>query len=88
MYGYMFANLFMLMVLVAVVLFVVWASRLKADKLKKLILWLFVIGLVGSLMTVKYSFKKGDDFKGGCKYCGMMDSGEMKMKMMDRRVVK
>lgn len=63
--------LFCLALLVGVVLFVVWAVKhLSKEKLKKTVIWLLVIGVIGCLVTggcSKGRFHKG--YKdGGAKY--------------------
>lgn len=37
--------------LVGAVLFIIWASKLKAEKLKTWVLWALVIGILGTLLT-------------------------------------
>lgn len=38
------------------ILFICWAMKLKPDQLKKWVMWLLIVGILGSLLTASYSY--------------------------------
>ena len=62
-YAWHFFALFKTLFIVGIILFVVWASKLRQDELKKLVVWLIVGGVVGALLTSAvypdYKMKRG-----------------------------
>jgi len=62
-----FHMLFMLTIVLAVILFMVWAIRdLKAKKLVKLFIWMLAVGVIGSVITA--FFLPAGNFKFAEKY--------------------
>lgn len=47
---------FVIVSFVGGILFISWAMKLKPDQLKKWVMWLLVVGILGSLLTSSYSF--------------------------------
>lgn len=72
-------KLFAALLFVGVVLFVLWANKLKPDELKKWVAWLLVIGLVGMVVLVALD-GKGDYRRFGDK--GKFRDGKL-LEMMD-----
>src|SRR5262249_5138994 len=80
---------FAVIAVVGVILFLVWATKLKPDQLKKWVIWLLALGLLGSLITSPYalwgSHMMMGERDGGMEEHGMMDGSKMMQgeKMMD-----
>lgn len=77
---------FVIASLVGVVLFIIWAMKLKQDQLKQWIIWLLVIGTIGGLLTAPFSFMgwrgmmgnwDGKEFKGGWNMMNFGDDREV-----------
>jgi len=65
-FAWLFFWLFKTLFIVGVVLFVIWASKLKQDELQKWVVWLLVVGIVGALITsAVYPDYKDKRFKKG-----------------------
>lgn len=67
-------GLFCLALFIGVILFVVWASKhLNKKGLKKLVIWLLAIGLVGLLITAPFANRHFKDTMGKWGKFKMMD---------------
>ena len=65
---------FVLVSFVGGILFISWAMKLKPDQLKKWVMWLLIVGVLGSLITASYSFMgwKSMMLQNGNGYWNMM----------------
>ena len=70
--------------IVGVILFLAWAIKyLSAEKLKSWSIWLFVIGLIGAILTAPFSLAGWQWFLGSTVRGGMMNGGFMQQMMQD-----
>jgi len=59
---------FVIASIVGVILFIVWAMKLKPDQLKKWVMWLLIVGTIGGLVTAQFSFMGWRSMMGGAGY--------------------
>ena len=71
--GFHLHALFGLLAFIGLVLFVIWAARLKTKALTKWLVWLLVVGILGMLLTSGLGWKGSKDMMSHWKNCGQTE---------------